>query len=62
MLDAKQQPWLIDFDKCHVKKGNQWKQENLSRLRRSFIKEIHITPNFYFSLADFVLILSGYHA
>lgn len=31
--------WLIDFDKCGVKEGESWKQENLARLMRSFHKE-----------------------
>ncbi|TDQ56837.1 3-deoxy-D-manno-octulosonic acid kinase [Mesocricetibacter intestinalis] len=32
--------WLIDFDKCARKKGQQWKKDNLQRLRRSFLKEV----------------------
>ena len=32
--------WLIDFDKCGEKSGSFWKDENLQRLHRSFIKEV----------------------
>ncbi|KEZ22981.1 3-deoxy-D-manno-octulosonic acid kinase [Glaesserella parasuis] len=41
--------WLIDFDKCQIQQGNEWKQGNLDRLLRSFNKEkgilsIHFYP------------------
>ena len=32
--------WLIDFDKCGEKSGSFWKQDNLQRLKRSFLKEV----------------------
>ena len=32
--------WLIDFDKCGQKSGDSWKQGNLERLHRSFVKEV----------------------
>ncbi|PJG82346.1 3-deoxy-D-manno-octulosonic acid kinase [Caviibacterium pharyngocola] len=32
--------WLLDFDKCGEKSGENWKAENLQRLHRSFQKEI----------------------
>lgn len=31
--------WLIDFDKCRIQQGEEWKQANLDRLLRSFRKE-----------------------
>ncbi|OOH89773.1 3-deoxy-D-manno-octulosonic acid kinase [Pasteurellaceae bacterium 15-036681] len=31
--------WLIDFDKCQIQQGEEWKQANLARLLRSFNKE-----------------------
>lgn len=34
------QCWLLDFDKCGEKSGQNWKAENLARLHRSFIKEV----------------------
>ena len=35
-----QKVWLLDFDKCGEKSGNSWKQGNLERLKRSFLKEV----------------------
>ncbi|MEZ8825309.1 3-deoxy-D-manno-octulosonic acid kinase [Vibrio amylolyticus] len=34
--------WIIDFDKCRQQDGNEWKQGNLDRLKRSFVKEIQL--------------------
>ncbi|NGN99183.1 3-deoxy-D-manno-octulosonic acid kinase [Grimontia sp. S25] len=39
LLDDNNRVWLIDFDKCGLRKGNSWKQTNLNRLLRSFLKE-----------------------
>lgn len=39
LLDEQGKYWLIDFDKCGLKKGNSWKKDNLNRLLRSFQKE-----------------------
>ena len=39
MLDANHNIWLIDFDKCEIRKGETWKKSNISRLKRSFEKE-----------------------
>nr|WP_268833367.1 3-deoxy-D-manno-octulosonic acid kinase [Photobacterium carnosum] len=40
LLDDGQQPWLIDFDKCDCREGDDWKVDNLARLKRSFLKEV----------------------
>ncbi|MCY7294173.1 3-deoxy-D-manno-octulosonic acid kinase [Alteromonas sp. a30] len=60
MLDSTGAPWLIDFDKCGFRNGEEWKQENLSRLRRSFLKESDISPSLKIDAKSFELILSGY--
>lgn len=39
LLDQQGKFWLIDFDKCHIQQGDEWKQGNLDRLLRSFHKE-----------------------
>ncbi|SEV81857.1 3-deoxy-D-manno-octulosonic-acid kinase [[Haemophilus] ducreyi] len=39
LLDDNGKFWLIDFDKCGIKAGEEWKQANLNRLLRSFHKE-----------------------
>ena len=40
LIDDTDKVWIIDFDKCAVEKSDSWKSENLSRLKRSFIKEV----------------------
>lgn len=40
LLDNEGQFWLIDFDKCGRRDGDSWKATNLSRLQRSFNKEV----------------------
>ncbi len=39
LIDTQGKFWLIDFDKCQIQLGNEWKQDNLDRLLRSFNKE-----------------------
>ena len=39
MLDIKNEVWLIDFDKCGIRQGSNWKNSNMVRLKRSFEKE-----------------------
>ncbi|WP_295900258.1 3-deoxy-D-manno-octulosonic acid kinase [uncultured Vibrio sp.] len=39
LIDAEEKIWIIDFDKCYVQPGEQWKQSNIGRLKRSFEKE-----------------------
>ncbi|GAL22037.1 3-deoxy-D-manno-octulosonic acid kinase [Vibrio maritimus] len=40
LIDDSNDVWLIDFDKCHQQNGNDWKQANYDRLKRSFEKEV----------------------
>ncbi|MGF1740839.1 3-deoxy-D-manno-octulosonic acid kinase [Vibrio profundum] len=39
LIDDQDEVWIIDFDKCSQQSGDSWKQGNLERLRRSFLKE-----------------------
>ncbi|MFA0229768.1 lipopolysaccharide kinase InaA family protein, partial [Vibrio sp. 10N.261.45.A7] len=41
LIDENNTVWIIDFDKCYQQLGNSWKQGNLDRLKRSFIKELN---------------------
>ncbi|MEZ9547676.1 MULTISPECIES: 3-deoxy-D-manno-octulosonic acid kinase [Vibrio] len=41
LLDDSQRVWIIDFDKCGQQAGDGWKEGNLNRLKRSFLKEVH---------------------
>ncbi|WP_299085010.1 3-deoxy-D-manno-octulosonic acid kinase [uncultured Paraglaciecola sp.] len=59
MLDAKHKAWLIDFDKCGVKQGDNWKTSNMARLKRSFEKEQQLTNN-HWEIADWQLLMSAY--
>lgn len=40
LIDDNDKVWIIDFDKCYQQKGDDWKQGNWNRLKRSFIKEV----------------------
>lgn len=40
LIDDYDKVWIIDFDKCYQQKGDDWKQGNWNRLKRSFIKEV----------------------
>lgn len=59
MLDAEYAVWLIDFDKCGVKQGDNWKQSNMARLKRSFEKEQRLR-NIHWQLADWQILVSAY--
>lgn len=61
LLGDNGQVWLIDFDKCERRGGDDWKQTNLLRLRRSLFKESTRNQWFYWKLEDFDKILEGYH-
>lgn len=61
LLDNQGQFWLIDFDKCRIQSGNEWKQENLARLLRSFKKE-QTRLNIQFSEADWAALCEGYQS
>jgi 3-deoxy-D-manno-octulosonic acid kinase len=59
MLDTKQGVWLIDFDKCGIKQGNNWKRSNIARLKRSFEKEKRLR-NIHWQLVDWQILISAY--
>lgn len=39
LIDEHNIVWIIDFDKCFIQQGDNWKEANLQRLLRSFRKE-----------------------
>ncbi len=53
--------WLIDFDKCSVQQGEDWKKNNLERLLRSFNKEVG-RLNIQFQEKDWQSLLEGYQS
>lgn len=61
MLDEQNKVWLIDFDKCEVRDGDEWKNQNLQRLQRSLVKEKTKKPEFYWQPEEWQSCLMGYH-
>lgn len=59
MLDNKHGVWLIDFDKCGVRQDHTWKESNIARLKRSFIKEQRLR-NIHWQLSDWQCLISAY--
>lgn len=59
-LENEQKCWLIDFDKCGQKSGDSWKQGNLERLHRSFVKEVG-RMNIQFNKDNWTELLKGYN-
>ena len=53
--------WLIDFDKCFIRKGDKWKNLNLERLLRSLRKEKNTTREFFWQDSDWQYVISGYN-
>lgn len=58
--DAADQFWLIDFDKCARRKGQDWWPEPVARLQRSLQKEQSLRPFFHFTPADWQAFVAGY--
>lgn len=62
LIDPQAQVWVIDFDKSQVLPGDGWKVKNLSRLYRSLKKQASRSEQFFFSDADWQMLLKAYHA
>ncbi len=60
MLDVRGKAWVVDFDKCGFRGGDEWKPRNLERLLRSLRKELRIDPAFRWSERDWPHFLAGY--
>ena len=58
LIDDKENVWIIDFDKCHQQKGDDWKQGNWDRLKRSFIKEVN-KKNIYWTSKEWNYLLGN---
>ncbi|OBT10108.1 3-deoxy-D-manno-octulosonic acid kinase [Vibrio sp. UCD-FRSSP16_10] len=61
LLDTDNKVWIIDFDKCYEQPADDWKQDNLDRLKRSFHKEV-TRFSIHWQESDWQHLLSGYHA
>ena len=62
LLDTQRRPWLIDFDKCRLRKPGRWQQANLDRLLRSLRKEAGKHAQWHWQESDFTALLAGYNA
>ena len=60
LLDADGRAWIVDFDKCGVRPGEAWKQQNLDRLRRSLRKEHGRRSQFHWDEARWDDLMRGY--
>ncbi len=62
MLDAAGKAWIVDFDKCRFRAGDDWKADNLARLLRSLRKELRLDPGLHWTEADWPLFVAGYES
>ncbi|MBC3765900.1 3-deoxy-D-manno-octulosonic acid kinase [Neptunicella marina] len=62
MKDDQDVIWIIDFDKCAIKAGQQWKQQNLQRLLRSLHKEKQRLAQFHWQESDWQHLIAGYQS
>ena len=66
LINAQQDVYLIDFDRGELRNtdgksnASHWKEGNMSRLKRSFHKELHQLPVFNFTDNHWQMLLSGY--
>ncbi len=59
LLDKQQKVWIIDFDKCYQQSGQDWKESNLNRLKRSFMKEVN-KRKIHWQESDWQFLAEGY--
>ncbi|MDH5423506.1 MAG: 3-deoxy-D-manno-octulosonic acid kinase [Gammaproteobacteria bacterium] len=60
LIGEQEQIYLIDFDQCGFRRGDDWKQSNLLRLKRSLNKLKSKSETFYFSETDWDILLQAY--
>ena len=62
MLDTRGQAWIVDFDKCGYRAGDDWKRDNLARLLRSLRKERRLDAGLRWTDEDWQPFLEAYEA
>jgi len=63
LINDKEQVFLIDFDRGELRSNTNdsgWKQANMQRLQRSFLKELNKLEQFHFSDENWQVLMSGY--
>jgi len=61
LLDTNDRVWIIDFDKCYQQAGDNWKEDNLQRLLRSFRKELK-KRSIHWNEQDWQSLIAGYQS
>ena len=62
LVNARDEFWLIDFDKARLRPAGSWMQGNLGRLHRSLAKLRKLSTGFAWTAADWASLLQGYAA
>jgi 3-deoxy-D-manno-octulosonic acid kinase len=60
VLLSEEDVYLVDFDRCRLRRNGMWRDSNLVRLRRSLEKVTYGLPADRFSEADWHALLDGY--
>ncbi|MBD1401019.1 3-deoxy-D-manno-octulosonic acid kinase [Pelovirga terrestris] len=60
LIDQNNKVYLIDFDRCSMKKSAWWKKYNLARLKRSLDKFLAGSAQFNFHSTDWDALCEGY--
>lgn len=60
LLDPAGKAWVVDFDKCAIRVGDDWKPRNLERLLRSLRKEAGRVSPYHWTEADWAPLMAGY--
>jgi len=55
------QIYLIDFDKCLIRNGDEWKDANLKRFLRSIEKQVSLHSDYGFTNSNWQALENGYH-
>ncbi|WP_107497871.1 3-deoxy-D-manno-octulosonic acid kinase [Thalassobius sp. I31.1] len=61
LIDQSSKIWIIDFDKCERRGNGDWRDDNLARLHRSFVKEKTKQASLHWEEADWECFMTGYH-
>lgn len=61
LIDTSDAVWIIDFDKCEMRRPGAWAQANLDRLKRSLVKSANTAKPFHWRPADWADFLAGYN-
>lgn len=59
-IGAKDEMWLLDFDRGRIRKPGPWQQQNLGRLHRSLKKIRALDPAVNWTEQDWQVLLDGY--